>query len=228
MHRYTTSLVVMMIVLGCPGCRKSKSAYSEWNTSGKGDIALPKAKTNDGLPLNKVLASRRSVRDYESTSLTPEELSQLCWASQGITEESGKRTAPSAGALYPIQVFVVTSTGMYQYDPKLHLLRNRLESDLRIPLRKAALDQSAISRAPASFVITMDVAVTANKYGKDAQRYCLIEAGHVAQNLLLEATSLGLGAVPIGAVIEKKVAKVLGLPKNLRSIYVIPIGHPKK
>ncbi|GAB4138892.1 MAG: SagB/ThcOx family dehydrogenase [Planctomycetaceae bacterium] len=229
MSRVCLLFVLISGLLFVPvGCRKSKSNRTGWKTDSQDDIALPAAKVDDGMSLNAALARRRSIREYSKVDLTVEELSQLCWAGQGITQKSsGKRAAPSAGALYPIQLLVVTSKGVYQYDPKSHTLNSRLDGDLRLPLQKAALNQESVGNAPVSFVVTMDVAVTAKKYGKDAQRYCLMEAGHVAQNILLTATSLKLGAVPIGAVYEHKAASALKLPKNLRTVYVIPIGHPK-
>ena len=122
---------------------------------------------------------------------------------------------------------MATADGVDHYEPKGHRLTRRLPGDLRQPLQLAALDQDAVGDAPAVFVITAVVERTARKYGQRAERYCFIEAGHIAQNILLQATALELAGVPVGGIDDDKVAAALRLPKDHRVLYLVPIGHPK-
>jgi len=167
------------------------------------------------------------VREFSSTPLTLEETSQLLWAAQGLTHPAGYRTAPSAGALYPLEVYVVLPEGVYHYDPDGHRLDLHLSGDACPALYAAALRQDPIMDAPAVFVIAAVYERTAVKYGKErSPRYVHLEAGHAAQNLLLQAVALDLGAVPIGAFYDDEVKKVLALPQDQQPLYLIPVGHP--
>jgi SagB-type dehydrogenase family enzyme len=196
-------------------------------SSNREDVRLTPVDPVGGMPLREVLAKRRSQRDFTDRALTLDEVAQLCWAAQGISQkEQGFRTAPSAGALYPLTVLIVDREGVHEYLPQDHLLRSTRIGDLRLKLQAAALNQSSVGRAPVCFVITMDVARTASKYGAKAERYCLLEAGHVAQNVLLQATSMGLGGVPIAAFDEHAVARLLQLPSRLQPVYLLPLGQP--
>ncbi|MHC4094251.1 MAG: SagB/ThcOx family dehydrogenase [Planctomycetota bacterium] len=180
------------------------------------------------MSLEKAIAHRRSVREFSSTPLAIEQISQLCWAGQGITDRAdGFRAAPSAGALFPIELYVVTADRVDHYRPAGHRLKPHLDGDVRRSLQQAALHQEPVGEAPVCLVIAAVVERTAGKYGKRAERYCFTEAGHVAQNILLQATALGLGGVPVGAFEDQKVAKVLKLPKAQRVLYLLPIGHPR-
>lgn len=188
---------------------------------------LPAPSATGKVPLEKAIARRRSVRAYTSEALTAREMAQLCWAGQGITEpREGLRAAPSAGALYPIELFVATADGVGHYRPRDHTLAAHLDEDVRPRLQRASLDQEMISQAAACFAIAAVVSRVASRYGEFAEEYTLIEVGHVAQNMLLEAEALGLAGVPVGAFDEKKIAAVLDLPRNHRVFYLLPIGHP--
>ena len=178
--------------------------------------------------LEEALALRRSVRAYQDTPLTLQELAQLLWAAQGITHEQGFRTAPSAGALYPLELYVATPEGLYRYDPASHLLQVISQDDLRPALYAAALEQEPVRQALAVFVLAAVYERTAQKYGADrSPRYVHLEAGHAAQNLLLEAVVLGLGAVPIGAFEDARVQTLLRIPTDHEPLYLIPVGHPQ-
>ncbi len=180
------------------------------------------------MSLEAAIAQRRSVREFTDKALTREQIAQLCWAGQGITNrDRGFRASPSAGALYPIELYIVTADGVDHYRPKGHSLQRHLTGDLRRSLQGAGLDQQPIGRAPACVVITAVVERTARKYGRRAERYCFLEAGHVAQNILLQATALHLGGVSIGAFEDHKVAAVLKLPESHSVLYLLPIGHPR-
>jgi SagB-type dehydrogenase family enzyme len=188
---------------------------------------LPPAARQGQVSLEAALAKRRSVRDFKAQALSREQIAQLCWAAQGISDpEKGLRTCPSAGALYPLELYVVTREGVERYVPSRHAMERHLTGDLRARLQAAALKQSSIGRAPATFVITAVVSRTSAKYGARAQRYVLLEVGHAAQNLLLQATTLGLGAVPVGAFEDRAVSAALSLPGDRSVLYLVPVGVP--
>ena len=189
-------------------------------------LDLPQPRTRSDVSLEETLARRRSVRQYTDEHLTMDEMSQLLWAAQGITRDWGGRTAPSAGALYPLEVYVSTPEGLYHYLLDDHRAEVLSRQDLRQALARAGLDQSAIHDAPAVFVIAAVYARTAGKYGNRAERYVKLEAGHVGQNILLQAVALGLGGVPIGAFHDAQVQRVLGLPADHEPLYLMPVGHP--
>ena len=168
------------------------------------------------------------MREFTDTPLTPRELAQLLWAAQGVTSAEGLRTAPSAGALYPLELYVANSTGLYQYDMAQHRLMRREGRDLRRMLGNACFDQHSIFEAPAIFVITAVHPRTTKKYGRArGERYVQIEVGHAAQNLLLQAESLGLAAVPIGAFEDDQVSRVLRISPGESPLYLISVGHPR-
>ena len=178
--------------------------------------------------LEETLAQRRSVREFSDTPLTLAELGQLLWAAQGITHPAGLRTAPSAGALYPLQVYAVTREATYHYIPRGHQMTAHIQGDMRPALHAAALQQSPVLNAPAVIVIAAVYAQTAQKYGAErSPRYVHLEAGHAAQNVLLQAVALNLGAVPIGAFEDEKVKQVLRLPPDQQPLYLIPVGRPQ-
>lgn len=176
--------------------------------------------------LEEALRTRRSVRSYIGEELSDEQLGQLLFAAQGITADGGGRAAPSAGARYPLEVYLATGDGVFQYEPAGHALIQRSSGDPRLALEAAALDQEAVGEAPAVFVITGDYARTEERYGARAERYVHLEAGHAAQNLLLQAAALGLGAVPVGAFHDADVSETLGLPAEQAPLYLIPVGIP--
>lgn len=188
-------------------------------------IQLPQPERGAGMSLHEALKRRRSVREFTGRILTNEQLSQLLWAAQGITGVGDGRTAPSAGALYPLEIYVATPTGLFHYEPRAHQLKRWIEGDVRKALSRAALDQSAVSSATAVFVIAAEYARTAQKYGPvRSPRYVHLESGHVAQNLLLEATALGLGSVPVGAFEDEQVQRVLRLPNREVPVYMVAVG----
>ncbi len=219
-------LLLALSLLLLPACaRRERRLASE--TAAPPTIELPAPRLKGTLTLEEALARRRSVREFTGDALTLEEIGQLLWAAQGITHPTGKRTAPSAGALYPLEVYVILPESVYHYDPQEHSLRLHLQGDLRPGLYEAALAQEAVLRAPAVFAIAAVYARTAQKYGEErSPRYVHLEAGHAAQNLLLQAAALDLGAVPIGAFYDEEVRAALALPVDHRPLYLIPVGHP--
>ncbi len=176
--------------------------------------------------LDDALSGRRSVRQFTARALSEDQLLQLCWAAQGITDPAGRRTAPSAGARYPLELLVVTAHGCFAYDPPHHRIVQRSLDDLRAALQWAALSQEPVGLSPAVFVIAAVPARTTDQYGPRGERYVHLEAGHAAQNLLLEATAMGFGAVPIGAFDDARVREVLDLSGDREVVYLIPVGEP--
>ena len=192
------------------------------------EIKLPQPHTKGRMSLEETLARRRSLREFKEDQLSFEELGQLLWAAQGITEKNrGFRTAPSAGALYPIEIYLVIEDGLYWYRPHSHSLEVVKEGDLRYSLSKAALFQSSIAEAQADFILCAVYDRITSKYGERGIRYAHIEIGHIAQNIHLEAVALGLGSVPIGAFDDAEVKKLLSLPKEQAPLYIIPVGYPE-
>jgi SagB-type dehydrogenase family enzyme len=191
-------------------------------------ISLPEPKLKGAMSLEEAIQKRRSKRSYISQELTFEEISQLLWSVQGITDERrGFRAAPSAGALYPLKIYLVKADGLYLYLPDGHRIKRLSEKDLRQPLAQAALRQEYIAQAPIDIVICAVYERVTSKYRKRGIRYADIEAGHAAQNLQLQAVTLGLGSVPIGAFKDNAVKKVLSLPEDHQPLYIIPVGHVK-
>jgi SagB-type dehydrogenase family enzyme len=194
---------------------------------------LPSPKTRGVVSLEDSLAKRRSVREYGDDSLSLEDVSQLLWAAQGITAHWGARTAPSAGALYPLEVVVVVGNvrdlppGVYRLDPKEHELIGITMGDLRSQLAGAALGQAAVRTAAIDVVFTAVYQRTTRKYGDRGIQYVHMEVGHAAQNVCLQATALGLGTVPIGAFDDGQVSRLLNLVEGERPLYLIPVGKPR-
>ena len=222
MKRSTFVLVSLAAVLICsaaePAARQEPRIIDLPGPTLKGSVAL-----------EETLARRRSVRSFTAEPLTMQALGQLVWAAQGITLPSrGFRTAPSAGALYPIELYVVTADGLYHYVPQGHKLRVLNEGDLRGDLARAALGQSSIRNAAADFVVTAVYDRTTRKYSDRGNRYVHIEVGHVGQNIHLQAAALGLGSVPIGAFRDDRVKSVLSLPADHEPLYIIPVGRPAR
>jgi SagB-type dehydrogenase family enzyme len=218
-------VIILLVLVGSCGTKGADIDDSEGRVVIDRIDLRPPAQAG-GAPLTDALSQRRSVREYREEPVDLDAISQLLWAAQGITSDVGQRAAPSAGALYPLEIYVVTATGFFHYEPTAHQLETLGRDDLRAALSRAALSQSAVADAPAVFVITGVHGRTETKYGDRAERYVVLEAGHAAQNFLLQATALGLGAVPIGAFHDEEVRHVLGLPADHEPLYLIPVGHP--
>ena len=190
-------------------------------------IELPAPDLNGTLPLEQALRERRSLREYATTPLTLDEVGQLLWAGQGITDD-GYRTAPSAGARYPLELYAVTAADLMHYLPVGHRVEQRVDTTTLEALADAAFDQEFVGSAPLVVVIAADPARTEQEYGAMAGDLVNREAGHAAQNILLQATALGLAAVPVGGFDPAAVARLLALPPGQAVLYLIPIGEPMR
>ena len=194
-------------------------------------IKLPNPELTGKQSVELLLQQRRSVRAYQKSSLNLAEVGQLLWSAQGISDTRGLRTAPSAGALYPLKLFVVVgdvyelSSGIYQYNPEEHSLLKTANGDLRKLLQKAALNQSCIGDAAIIFVFTAIYQRTTWKYGERGVRYVHMEVGHAGQNLFLQAEALHLGTVVVGAFDDDGVREVLKLDSGIQPLSLMPVGR---
>lgn len=199
-------------------------------------ISLPEPRLSGPVSLEEAIRGRRSRREFSQEPLTLDQIAQILWSAQGITDKtSGFRTAPSAGALYPLDIYLVISengvkeleAGVYHFLPKEFALERILVGEVRSDLMKACLSQGAVGEAPVNLVITAEYERTTGKYGERGRRYVHIEAGHAAQNIYLQVETLGLGTVSIGAFSDEEVNRILQLPEAYQPLYVMPIGHPR-
>lgn len=195
-------------------------------------ISLPKSINKGSMSFEDTLLKRRSVRNFINKPLTLEQISQILWAAQGITNKRGFRTAPSAGALYPLDVYAIVGevdgipSGIYRYHPANHTISRMKAGDMRSEFYIAALSQNAVQSAPVTLLFFANMERTTGKYGKKGVQYVFMEAGHAGQNVLLQAVSLGLGAVPIGAFRENEIRRLMGFNDQKYPLYLIPIGYP--
>jgi len=188
-------------------------------------INLPEPNKDSAISLEQAITKRRSRRKFILKALTHEQIGQLCWAAQGREAHSRYRTAPSAGATYPLELLVVIRDGLFQYLPAKHSLKKLTDQDLRAELTSAAWGQKFIADAPLTLVFTAQFSRTTGRYGQRGIRYVYMEAGHAAQNVHLQAEALGLGSVAVGAFDDTSISKVLSLPDNLEPLYMVIVGY---
>ena len=209
----------------------------------EGIIKLPSSQLKGKVSLEETIARRRSVRSYRREPLALSQLSQILWSAQGVTGSRGFRAAPSAGATYPLEIFVVVGTqaviageskqpaqelqaGVYHYEVDSHSLSLHKATDLRPDLAGATLDQGFIIDAPVAIVICALYHRTSYRYGRRGERYVHIEVGHIGENIHLQAVALGLATVEVGAFRDEEVREVLGLEEQIKPLYVMPVGKP--
>ena len=198
-------------------------------------IPLPPPSQKGGMSLEEAISRRRSVRDFAPEPLSQSQLSQVLWAAQGLSNAGERyRTVPSAGATYPLEIFVVgggkgiegIDEGVYQYNVESHSLALHFKGDLRGELARVALNQESIRQAPVDIIICVAYSRTLSGYGSRGERYVHVEVGHAGQNIYLQATALGLATVAIGAFHDDKVRQVLQLDKQYKPLYIMPVGKP--
>ncbi|MFB3787287.1 MAG: SagB/ThcOx family dehydrogenase [bacterium] len=189
-------------------------------------LSPPPAKGH--LSLEESLWLRRSIRSFTDQPLTWDQIGRLLWAAQGVNRPgTGGRTSPSAGATYPLETYVVLPDGVYKYLPPEHAAQKVVSGEMRQILREAGLGSDSAQPSPCVLIFTAVFERTVAKFGKDAYPYVYLEAGHAAQNVLLEAAALGLGAVPNGSILGYGSKKPLGLPRGEDVVYILIIGYPK-
>ena len=196
-------------------------------------VRLPPPRTRGDVSLEEALARRRSVREYADRPIALADLAQLLWSAQGVTSPAGGRTAPSAGARYPLEILVVAGhvtdlpPGIYRYRPASHDLAPVADGDRRGVLSEAAGGQASVSAAGAVLVVAAVLERTTARYGERGVRYVHIEVGHVGQNVGLAAAAAGLGTVVVGSFDDERVATVLGLAAEERVFVLLPVGWPR-
>lgn len=189
-------------------------------------IKLPEPESTNK-SIEECIGARRSIRRFKDKDLTYEEIANILWAAQGITDKNRSlRAAPSAGATYPLEIFIAKKDGLFRYIPQTHALKKEKTEDLRKDIAKAALNQMFIADAGLVIIITAVFDRTTSRYGDRGIRYVYNEVGHCAQNIHLEAVALGLGSVPIGAYDDDKLKEILGLEQE-EPLYIIPVGYSK-
>ena len=206
-------------------------------------IKLPSPQLKGKVSLEETILRRRSVRRYRREPLDLSQLSQILWSAQGITGTRGFRAAPSAGATYPLEIFVFVGkrgiiaseakqppeelqAGIYHYEVDSHSLSLHTSGDLRPDLARAALDEEFIVKAPVDIVICALYHRTSYRYGSRGERYVHMEVGHVGENIHLQAVALGLATVEVGAFHDEEVRNVLGVDEQIKPLYIMPVGKP--
>lgn len=194
-------------------------------------VSLPSPEMKGRVSVEEAIKRRRSVRSFGRGGLALREVAQLLWSAQGATHRDGLRAAPSAGALYPLELYLVAgeveelTAGVYRYRPRSHDLVRVASGDLRKPLAAAALDQSYVRRAPAALVFASVYKRVTGKYGRRGRQYAHIEVGHAAENVYLQATALDRRTVFVGAFEDSAVKKALGLPRDHEPLGIMPVGR---
>jgi len=231
--RTAVCITAVMLFVVLPGCIPS-SETSLQNRDGSTVFILPEPVYDGNLSIEAALYHRRSIRQYSVEPLSLHQISQLLWSAQGITDPKGLRTAPSAGALYPLEFYIVNGNiqgldqGIYRYEPDGHRLVRISDGDKRAGLAAAALQQGCVKEAAVDIVITAVYNRTTQKYGERGIRYIHIEAGHAAQNICLQAVALELGTVTIGAFHDSQVSDLLELSQGEHPLYIMPVGRLRK
>lgn len=199
-------------------------------------VALPKPLASGGMSVEEAIAKRRSIRDYAPRPMTTDKLSQVLWAAQGITDaEDGFRAAPSAGALYPLELYISVreggvveiQPGVYRYGADKHAITLIRSGDCSPQLEAAAYGQEQVGQAAVSIVVAGVLERASSKYGDRAAQYVFQESGHAAENVYLQSTALGLGTVVMGAFDEDQVRRAIGLRANEKPLCIMPIGFPR-
>ena len=222
------ALIVVIIILSTAMKSDSMSNNRIINK-----VQLPSPRHKGSVSVEEALLARRSIRDYKDEPLTLAEISQLLWAAQGITNEWGGRTAPSAGALYPLELYIIVGNvneldqGIYKYKSKEHELIMISEGDKRDKLATVALGQSWVKNGAIVLVLAAQYSRTTNKYGERGIRYVHMEAGHAAQNVYLQVIALNLGTVVVGAFDDEEVKKIMQMPQEEQPLYLMPVEKIK-
>ncbi|MCX7944897.1 MAG: SagB/ThcOx family dehydrogenase [Deltaproteobacteria bacterium] len=199
-----------------------------------GQIKLPQYNTTGKISIEETLKKRRSVRKFTDASISIEEISQLLWAAYGLTTSDGRKTTPSAGATYPLEIYIAVrkadklKPGLYRYLPESHSLKLIKEGDILSQVSDTTYQPEMCKDAPIHIIITAVIERTTSVYGQRGIRYIHMEAGHSAQNISLQGVALNIGSVLVGAFDDEKLLRVLELGKGEIPLYIIPMGKTEK
>lgn len=214
--------MAMIVVLGFNGLSEQDSSKI---------IKLPEPRTDGGMPIEKALKERRSIRSFGIAGLTLSEVSQLLWAAQGITDDKGHRTAPSGMERYPLEVYLLADnvtglpSGVYHYIPQNHSLAVIMQGNIDEYYNAASGPESWIKTAPVIFVITGVMSRMNIMPGQDLSRFVYVEAGTAAENMLLEVVSLNLASTYTAGFNSNRTAELLRLSQSEVPIGVFPVGR---
>ncbi len=190
------------------------------------DIVLNKPIYEGTKSLEECIYNRKSIRSFRDTEIKLSKISQLLWSAQG--KNCSKRTVPSAGAIYPLEIYINDKNkGFFYYNIKKNNLELKTDKNLAYHIVKYAYNQQYLIDAPINIILAADYTKTCNIYGERGIRYVHFEIGHCAQNIHLQAVALGLGSVPIGAFNDSEIKRILNLPNKLSILYIICLGYPK-
>jgi SagB-type dehydrogenase family enzyme len=226
----TLPFTAFMSVTGAREARAGRSIRKE------GHMKLPQPRFEGEVFLEQTIRHRRTVRSFGSHPLTLAQCSQILWAAQGITDDRGfKRAAPSAGALYPMDIYAVVGqhgvesldAGIYHYEPGNHAVFSVFGGDIRKELAAASLSQMWMATAPLDIVITAEYQRINIKYGQRGKRYAMMESGHIAQNVFLQGGALGLGVGIVGAFDDEDVNRLMKIPKSHEPLLIMPVGYKR-
>ncbi|HDQ46395.1 MAG TPA: SagB/ThcOx family dehydrogenase [bacterium] len=228
-----TLVWIAVLAVTCIGTGRDRitSDSPSMETGNMERIQLPEPDRKGDTPVGRALQDRRSVREYGKDALTLADVAQLLWAGQGKNDPGGYRTAPSAGATYPLEMYAVAgnvaglSPGVYRYRPDTHELERHLEGDKRADLSAAALGQRCVREGAVVLVISAVYERTTRRYGDRGVRYVHMEVGHAGQNIHLQAAALNLGTVVVGAFGDEDVKHILNLPGAEHPLYLMPVGR---
>jgi len=199
-------------------------------------ISLPRPRLQSKVSVEEAIQARRSIRAFARAPLQFSEVAQIVWAAQGITESAqGRRAAPSAGALYPVEIYLAVTkggvegleVGVYRYDAANHGLQRVSAENRTERIVRAARNQTWAGQAALMVIIAGEYARTAVKYGERAQRYVHIEVGCVAENIFLQVQALGLRAGIIGAFDDASLQEAATLPAAHEPLLIMPVGRPR-
>jgi len=189
---------------------------------------LPQPVFQSKVSIEECLLRRRSIRSFKYRKLTLQEISQLLWAAYGVTEQKNMfKTTPSAGATYPLEIYYLIEDGIYHYLPEEHAVELIKKGDFRKELVSSVLFQEFVFDASINIIICAEYERTTLYYGNRGVRYVHFEVGHCAQNVCLQAISLGLDSVCIGAFDDKKLKSLLSAIGSVEPLYVISVGVKK-
>ncbi|MFI5330066.1 MAG: SagB/ThcOx family dehydrogenase [Desulfobaccales bacterium] len=202
---------------------------------GAGVVKLPPVALKGAMSVEEALKARRTVREFVARGLDLQQVSQLLWGADGLSDPRGHRTAASAGATYPLEIYLVVGeygvadlpAGVYRYLVKEHALEPGVKGDLRQAVARAALHQTWVTHAPVIVVIAAEYRRCTARYGERGIMYTHIECGHVGTNVFLQAEALGLGAGIVGAFEDKDLGQTLQLPKEQVPLLVMPVGYKR-
>ena len=214
------ALILAFFAIPCYGQRRTRAPQRKV-------VQLTEPNTTGSVSLEEALAKRRSVRRFSNQPLKWSQIGQLAWAGQGITDsQRGLRTAPSAGSIYPIELLFATQEGLFTYQPAEHSLAQVSDQDIRLALARDGKAQDSAAEAACDIIVAGSVRKLAEQFKDNARSYMLMEAGHIAQNIQLQAVCLGLGSVTLGGFDSQGVRKVCSLSRGLEPLYIIPVGYP--